>query len=362
MNKVGIIIHIPHSSNNIPEFFYPCFYDLEKMQDNLLVMTDWYTDELFDCGFNDSIESIVHQYSRLICDVERFLNPLDESMFAKGMGMYYTHSYDNTLLKKSPFVDLEGLSYYSLVLQIYQKHHQLFLEKVNSFLEKYDNVIIVDAHSFSNEILPFEDVSSLERPDICIGTDYIYTSETLKNFSKEFFNKLGLSVEFDYPYSGTIVPAFYLKDENCNNHLYSIMIEINKELYLQNNTNVKSFDFYRIKSMINEFLYNLLNFNFDKSINCFDNADSNQKQLSKPDDNFSGYFKEIKDINYIMENLNVNSIINHVDYGRGTVTDVFHKMDDKNKFTITFDKNPYAPQTFYYDAIKQGKFSLVVRK
>ena len=58
----------------------------------------------------------------------------------------------------------------------------------------------------------------------------------------------------------------------------------------------------------------------------------------------------------------VNSIINHIDYGRGTVTDVFHKMDDKNKFTVTFDKNPYAPQTFYYDAIKRGKFSLVVRK
>ena len=43
-----IIVHIPHSSTNIPKIFQQEFLpEKEKLHSELLCMTDWYTDELF---------------------------------------------------------------------------------------------------------------------------------------------------------------------------------------------------------------------------------------------------------------------------------------------------------------------------
>ena len=72
-----IIVHIPHSSTNIPKVFQQEFLpEKEKLHSELLCMTDWYTDELFACP---GCLAVVHQFSRLVCDPERFLDPEDEN-------------------------------------------------------------------------------------------------------------------------------------------------------------------------------------------------------------------------------------------------------------------------------------------
>ena len=64
-----IIVHIPHSSTNIPKIFQQEFLpEKEKLHSELLCMTDWYTDELFACP---GCLAVVHQFSRLVCDPER---------------------------------------------------------------------------------------------------------------------------------------------------------------------------------------------------------------------------------------------------------------------------------------------------
>ena len=49
MQKSPVLIHVPHASTCIPpnekRFFIP-----DDLTDELLKMTDLYTDELFDCG------------------------------------------------------------------------------------------------------------------------------------------------------------------------------------------------------------------------------------------------------------------------------------------------------------------------
>ena len=58
-----IIVHIPHSSTNIPKVFQQEFLpEKEKLHSELLCMTDWYTDELFACP---GCLAVVHQFSRL---------------------------------------------------------------------------------------------------------------------------------------------------------------------------------------------------------------------------------------------------------------------------------------------------------
>ena len=64
-----IIVHIPHSSTNIPKIFQQEFLPgKEKLHSELLCMTDWYTDELFACP---GCLAVVHQFSRLHAHVRR---------------------------------------------------------------------------------------------------------------------------------------------------------------------------------------------------------------------------------------------------------------------------------------------------
>ena len=46
-------------------------------------------------------------------------------------------------------------------------------------------------------------------------------------------NEMGYSVELNYPYSGTMVPTQYHKS---NKSIYSIMIEVNRKLYMANDS------------------------------------------------------------------------------------------------------------------------------
>ena len=95
MNKDCIILHIPHSSLTIPEEALHQ-YDTSFFQEEFLLMTDRYTDELFGLPYS----SIVFPYSRLFCDVERFRDDSQEEMSQKGMGVVYTKTHNNIEYRK----------------------------------------------------------------------------------------------------------------------------------------------------------------------------------------------------------------------------------------------------------------------
>ena len=80
-------------------------------------------------------------------------------------------------------------------------------------------------------------------PDICIGIDNSYVNEKIINFTIEHFKHYGYSVEINYPYKGTIIPNKFLNKKE--NRLSSIMLEINKRVYLNN-----KYDFYNFKQCI----------------------------------------------------------------------------------------------------------------
>jgi len=64
-----LILHIPHSSKIIPADVRPQFlHSDEELTNEIIRMTDSYTDELFNC---QSASSIVFSVSRLVTDPER---------------------------------------------------------------------------------------------------------------------------------------------------------------------------------------------------------------------------------------------------------------------------------------------------
>ena len=130
----------------------------------------------------------------------------------------------------------------------YDKHHKQFTDLVTAELEENGTALIMDCHSFSNEVLPHEE--SNVRPDICIGTDDFHTPLELLQEVCHYFEEQGYEVAVNQPFAGTIVPLkYYGKDQRVS----SIMIEVNRKLYLDENFQ-KSEDFEKIRTLISSLL------------------------------------------------------------------------------------------------------------
>ena len=97
---------------------------------------------------------------------------------------------------------------------------------VEKVLKEYKTCFIVDLHSFSDEfVLKMFNITN--NPDICIGINNNYDHNLLE-ITKTHFTRYGYSVKVNYPYSGSIISNKYPE-------VKSIMIEINKRIYSNNN-------------------------------------------------------------------------------------------------------------------------------
>ena len=133
----------------------------------------------------------------------------------------------------------------------YWPHHEKLNQAVNQELKKFGKATIVDCHSFPNKPFKRDLDQNPDRPDFNIGTDAFHTPQELIRLSETFFNKKGYSVGIDWPYKGTIVPlAHYKKNKNVQ----SIMLEVNRALYMNENTNSRSNRYLVTKDIIQEYL------------------------------------------------------------------------------------------------------------
>ena len=217
----------------------------------MLKLTDWHTDDMF--SFEDSL-SIKANFSRVFCDVERFPEDSIEIMAKYGMGVLYEKSDNGQVLR---IVNEEMRKY--VLTNYYWPHHNDLKKAIEQQLKENGKATIVDCHSFPNEPFKRDLNQNPDRPDFNIGTDAFHTPQELIRLSENFFNKKGYSVGIDWPYKGTIVPlAHYKKNKNVQ----SIMLEVNRALYMNENTNSRSKEYLKTKGIIQEYL-KLLQENFN---------------------------------------------------------------------------------------------------
>lgn len=197
-----MILHIPHSSQYIPVLY-------DKLDNETIFnYTDIDTDKLF---WHESADMMIFPYSRFYVDVERLENdPLE----LEHHGLYYTHDYKNIQYRTN--------SEYDHAKELYDIWHKNLKNNILKNLSYSEKVILVDCHSFSDIQI------GTYGPDICIGTNEHTTSEKLKSIVYESFNSLGYNVEINYPYSNSIEP---IQDDGFE----TIMIEVNKRLYMNDN-------------------------------------------------------------------------------------------------------------------------------
>lgn len=235
----NILLHIPHSSFSFPSGSKHSFNDLDN-EEKLLI--DYYTDELFvPQKETEHIVSIVFPYCRLYCDVERLVNdPLQKD----GLGICYSRYIRNS---KPHVWPIRSFNTQEEAFNIYVDYHSMVSKKIFAMGE---NTLLIDCHSFSN-------VSNLlnSNPpdiDICIGynDDDTCPNNVVIGNIVHYFEALGYKVGINDPFSNSKTFSVPIK-------YHSVMIEVNKRLYLNEQTLEKTEGFYKLQQEIRS-LYNIL--------------------------------------------------------------------------------------------------------
>ncbi len=249
-----MILHIPHASANIPTQFRDQFKLNDKeLASEHLRLVDAYTDELYE---SPGAQVVCFPYSRLLVDVERFPNDDQEPMSQVGMGMLYTQTSAGTPLRRS----LEQ-SEKTKLSQLYELHHLALTQSVDRELAREGTSLIIDCHSFPSIPLPCDSSQVQPRPDICIGADEFHTPKELLQKVIKSFKRHNFSLRINEPFVGALVPMNYYRKDS---RVLSIMIEINRSLYMNENTGEKSKDFEGMKGAVSRVLNTLMNYALSK--------------------------------------------------------------------------------------------------
>lgn len=241
MNKV--ILHIPHSSMVIPDYIRKNILLSDSvLKKELELLTDLYTDLIFQ-----GKDTIKCTFSRFVCDVERFEDDALEKMSKLGMGAVYIKTPTGKKLRNADEIQRNHI-----MENYYKPHHSEFETMVEEKLICYNKCFILDCHSFNEEI---NYINMENAPDICIGSDSFHTPENIKNAAINIFELDGYKVSVNTPFSGSIVPLrYYTKDKRVS----SIMIEINRKLYIKNENKINVEGMHKLISVCNQ-LIDLMN-------------------------------------------------------------------------------------------------------
>lgn len=218
-----IVCNVPHAGTVVPEEFKKDFVlGGEDLNQEVSYMADKYTDSLYgELLYVSSF--IMSKISRIVVDIERFKNEEDEPMSKVGMSAFYTRTSSGGSLRTISEGDRDALE------KIYDEYHASFTELVTSTLLKNNRAIIVDCHSFPSIPRVYESDKKSNRLDICLGVDEYHTPHELVDILKYNFETFGYSVGINTPFAGSIVPLeFYQKDKR----VISVMIEVNRKLYM----------------------------------------------------------------------------------------------------------------------------------
>ena len=160
-----IIVHIPHASLAVPNHFSKRLKVKKEYFDR---MNLYESDYLIDEFKPDDLECLMFPYSRMFCDVERFREDYLEPMAGYfKRGVVYEKDANQV-----GFIDIDAEYKESVLNDYYDEHHRKFRDLVAYKIKVYDECLIIDLHSFSDEYADktrFSSDGMGNYPDICIG-------------------------------------------------------------------------------------------------------------------------------------------------------------------------------------------------
>ena len=201
----NVILNIPHSSAH--GFDAGEWSNPEEITRHMREWTDWHTEKIFKPRqIPGHIRTCLFQFSRFFVDAERLVN---DPMEAIGQGIVYNRF---------------GEAYRQLSAEEEARRMEIYRQYLDSFKPLIaDNTIIVDCHSFPSRQAP--DV------DFCIGVNEDESKPDERTISDiiRIIRRHGYRAAVNAPYSNAITPVKPITYK-------SVMIEVNKQTYMDEST------------------------------------------------------------------------------------------------------------------------------
>jgi N-formylglutamate deformylase len=218
-----IVAHIPHAGTNVPDAVRDQFLPYPgELWREIAVVTDWYTDELFGMP---GIARTQTPISRVVLDLERFVDDKQETQAAVGQGVIYSHDSRGRQIRRTLSDEERGAL---LDNYCHPWHFKLEMD-IEQQLDHWGHCLLLDCHSFPAEAFGNRAPYEVPPPDICLGIHRANTPQWLIDSCQRRFLSRGYSVSVDFPYAGCLVPDRF----GGNKQVPAIMLEINRSLYLK---------------------------------------------------------------------------------------------------------------------------------
>jgi len=153
-------------------------------------------------------------------------------MLSVGMGAVYTRTSHHESLRDEVMFRPGSAEWEKLISAYFVPYARAFQDLVEARREVCGTVTIVDVHSFPSAALPYELHAELARPEICLGTDAFHTPDDLIESFRRGLAEFG-TIGVNEPFIGTYVPLAHYKTDP---HVRSVMIEIRRDLYMDEET------------------------------------------------------------------------------------------------------------------------------
>lgn len=247
MNIKQIVVNIPHSApvpDDFSKWSNPCLARQEAVKWN-----DSNIDVVFRDPKNRTLEGmnalkfpavLLHKSSlnRYTVDMERLEN---DPMEAQGQGIIYTATKDGKSIRTVSDEERESL------MDAYRGYHETLRN-----LTAPMGTLLIDAHSYPSDYDEAGNATG-EDVDVCIGFndehDASYPGKEIIDLVKSHFEMCGYKVGLNRPFSNSIVGSHGTP---------SIMIELNKRIYIDEKTQELRPDAYKLNYHISDLYGKLL--------------------------------------------------------------------------------------------------------
>ena len=229
-----VLLTVPHSGDFYPDIFIKHLkLDLKTVRK----IEDFQSDKILNLIDIDCADIIIAKCSRVVVDLNRSRNAIDNDMFVKkvinnqidekkmisfGLGVF-----PKIIFNKNIFKNKLPVSYANSILDFYyDPFHETLSNQISNLLNRFGVCYHFDLHTMpSNAVKKFK-----KNIDIVLGNNYGKSSSpVLLNHMQKNFENHGLTVELNDPYAGGFITRNYGKPSKG---IETIQIEINRSLYM----------------------------------------------------------------------------------------------------------------------------------
>lgn len=229
-----IILNIPHA---VPCQDFSSWSNPKNIKQEHDKWTDWFTDIIFAPHINH-VEPVCAKLSRYDLDLERLIG---DDMEKIGQGIIYTKSKNGLSCRKISITEQIQRTH------LYVEHHAKLAEKTQD-----EDTLLIDCHSCPNDFTEAGNAFG-EPVDVCLGFNEGETRpcNEIINLVQSTFLAHNYSVGINTPYSNSII---------AHPQCPSLMIELNKRIYMDESTLELTDEAVKVNQILNEIYFKILKF------------------------------------------------------------------------------------------------------